>query len=514
MNRIDFGTLVGLGVAEDAARGIVNSLSMRRMQAAESGIEIDDTLTLENLTDLGIGEEQARGLINSALNQRFQMQENAAATDMQRAAIAQAAAEADQMGAIRQDQRAQLAGRMEGIEANLGALNIARMAQAGQLTPGAEATDPEAELLRRQAAATAAAIAGGRDMQGRPLVAGAEATDSAELIALRQQNPGASAEQIQAIRTQRAEAEQRQEMLRTQRAEAEQRQEMLRKMGQLRSRQSAASGEVDSLYNQAALQAMMAASQPIGPRTFGEAMSGKPVTAQAEMQQNINLARQFFGRQGTVQRDRMKAAEAENRMRRFTAKQKQQREIEDARLTQRAQQAANRESTRKLVARNRNNLLRSIAGGKMNAAADRLSSLEDIQFAKLFIAEEGQKLARDLAADKTTRASLKERQGDLKLLLLTSNQNLTRISGEVKDAKNRVTQARYALQSNGRTPEGESALASAESNLDALQKERTRELAEQNDLRRSQKNLQSALFQNDSLNKRRKTQTAGSILKK
>lgn len=493
MNRIDFGTLVGLGVAEDVARGIVNDLSMRRMQAAESGIEIDDTLTLENLTSLGIGEEQARGLMNDAANQRFQMQENAAATDMQRAAIAQAAAEADQMGAIRQDQRAQLAGRMEGIEANLGALNIARMAQAGQLTPGAEATDPEAELLRRQAAA----IAGGRDMQGRPLVAGAEATDSAELIALRQQNPGASAEQIQAIRTQRAEAEKRQEMLRS--------------MGQLRSRQAAASGEVDSLYNQAALQAMMAASQPIGPRTFGEAMSGKPVTAQAEMQQNINLARQFFGRQGTVQRDRMKAAEAENRMRRFTAKQKQQREIEDARLTQRRQQAADRESTRKLVARNRNILLRAIAGGKRSDAADRLGLMEDIAFAKLLLAEDGQQLARDLAADKTTRAVLNERQGDLKLLLQTSNQNLRRVSREVQNAKEGVTQARYAVQLN-RTPETESALQAAENDLQALQDERSRELTEQDELRRSQKNLQSALFQNDSLNKRSKKQTAGSIL--
>ena len=479
MTRIDFDTLVGLGVAEDAARSIMNDLSMRRMQAAESGVEIDDELTLENLTGLGMSEEQARGLVNDAAQQRLQMRENQAATDAQRAAIAQAAAEADELAGIRQQQRAQLGERMPQIEANLAALNIARMADAGQLVPGAEQTDPERvaamniarmaaagqlvpgaeatdseqELLRRQAAA----IASGQDMMGEPLVAGAEATDSPEQIALRQQYPGMSPEQIQA---------------------AELRKKQLTELQDLRAKAAAGQQTVDSMYNRAAIQALMGASQPIAPRTFGEAMSGKPATAQAEMQQNINLARQFFGRQGTVQRERMKAAEAERRMRRFRASQKQKRELAEARA--KAQQerfeASERRKTEAAVAKNE--VLLELGAGKIQSAADRLDRMTALGFARLAASRENNALLRQLKQTEQGRKALKGRAGDIRVLLQNNQANLSRISREIKDANDAVQQARFALSFDP-TLENEAALENAQEQLRKLTQERSAELADQ-----------------------------------
>ena len=480
MARIDFDTLIGLGVAENDARNIVNDLSMRRMQGAESGVVVDDELTLENLTGLGMSEEQARGLVNDAAQQRLQMRENQAATDAQRAAVAQAAAEAQELQGIRTQQRAQLSERMPQIEANLQALNIAKMADAGQLVAGAEQTDSEQELLRRQAAA----IAGGQDMMGRRLVPGAEATDSEQVIALRQQNPGASAEQIQQLIA--AEKQRKLEIV-----QQRQRERQMVELQKLRAEQAAGTQQIDSLYNRAAIQALMGVSQPIGPRTFGEAMSGKPTTAQAEMQQNINLARQFFGRQGTVQRDRMKAAEAERRMRRFRDSQKQKRELAEtrAKAQQERFEASERRKTEAAVARNE--VMLEIGAGRLQNAADRIDLMSTLGFARLAADRKNAELLRKLQASKRGQATLKARAGDLKALLQNNQANLSRISREISDANDMVQQASYRLTIDP-TFENESALENARANLRRLTGERSAELADQAKNRTAQRQVSEA----------------------
>ena len=232
------------------------------------------------------------------------------------------------------------------------------------------------------------------------------------------------------------------------------------------------------MYNRAAIQALMGASQPIAPRTFGEAMSGKPATAQAEMQQNINLARQFFGRQGTVQRERMKAAEAERRMRRFRASQKQKRELAEARA--KAQQerfeASERRKTEAAVAKNE--VLLELGAGKIQSAADRLDRMTALGFARLAASRENNELLRQLRQTEQGRKALKGRAGDIRVLLQNNQANLSRISREISDANDAVQQARFALTLDP-TLENESALQNAQEQLQRLVGERSAELADQ-----------------------------------
>ena len=319
-------------------------------------------------------------------------------------------------------------------------------------------------------------------MMGRRLVPGAEATDSEQVIALRQQNPGASAEQIQQLI-----AAEKQRKLKI--VQQRQRERQMVELQKLRAEQATGTQQIDSLYNRAAIQALMGASQPIGPRTFGEAMSGKPTTAQAEMQQNINLARQFFGRQGTVQRGRMKTAEAERRMRRFRDSQKQKRELAEARAKAQQERFEASEMRKAEAAIAKNEVMLEIGAGRIQSAADKLNSMTSLGFARLAADKTNAELLRNLKATEQGRRALKGRAGDIRILLQNNQANLSRISREIRDANDDVQQARFAMQIDGRTLETEKALIDAQETLQSLTKERTAELADQTRNRLAQRSI-------------------------
>ena len=317
--RIEYDTLVGLGVMPDVARGIVNDLSMRRMQGQESGVEVDDSLTLENLKGLGMSDEQATGLMNDAAMQRHQQQQNAMAYEAQQAGIAQERAAADEQGAIRADQRATLMGRKEEITANLEALARRKIEQQAEddfytekdrlmLAYGAEQADRLAKQQEEDAFDA--------DAAARQFVANVPTVDWSRG---EQAIPGVAYDTYETPESTRVLLEggaQRQQ----QQQEAKAKAARAAELATLETAVNTGQQQVDSLTNRAALQALMNASAPIAPRNFGEAMKGTPTTAQAEMTQNINLAREFFGRQGKVQRGKMKQLEAERRMQRHRDK--------------------------------------------------------------------------------------------------------------------------------------------------------------------------------------------------
>jgi len=454
--RIDYETLVGLGVMPDVARGIVNDLSMRRTQAQESGVEVDDSLTFENLKGLGMSDEQAKGLMNDASLQRIQQQESAAALEEQRAADAQARAEADELGSIRADQRAALMGRKEDITANLQALNIARMADAGQLVPGAEATDPdsviadrERQRLQEQAEAIAmmnAALSPAAEQYGdqpKPMMFDEFTDDSVEAY---RRNIAAD-EAIAARRNVDTSALPagigRQAVARLDEAQAAKEQEAKAKatreadLAKLELGVQQGQAQVDSLYNQAAIQALMNASQPMKPRTVGEAMKGTPTTAQAEMQQNVNLAREFFGRQGKVQRSKMKELEAQRRMKRHRDKEERMRDQMAARQ-KRFEASEERKEQAHLDRIELQEMLYGPEGTKTALAIDKLNQMTNWQQALIMERRLTRHAQLKMAQSKEGRAYLRDASSKWDRLWRQKQ-------GEAQDARRRVDTARRDL---------------------------------------------------------------------
>ena len=99
-------------------------------------------------------------------------------------------------------------------------------------------------------------------------------------------------------------------------------------------------------YQKAALMMMQQAAEPIGPRTIGEAMSGKYGQAAAQSQQDINIARQFFGERGKIQRGAMKEAEYKRKSKRFEAREQRLKTQGERGDTTRREVAMARDKTR------------------------------------------------------------------------------------------------------------------------------------------------------------------------
>lgn len=388
--------LLNLGVSEQEASDIVNTLLMARSQARQNNMPVEpmSRLTPSNLVEYaGLPQDRADQIYNQfLLNQEFDAE-----------------------------------GQAEGGEQETGRIVSAEVLPVEAEVPVAAAP---AQPDSREAAFAAELAKIQNEQTNDPFMASYADRMRSQFLTERDD-----------IRDRRARETRQQE----QEQERENRLKQMQAMREQELEKAAARERQAGRYQQAALMLMQSAQQPIGPSTIGEAISGKYGTRQSQVTTDINAARQFFEQSGRIRRDQLTEAQAKQKAGQIKAREDRLRQSGQSMLAFRERKADADRKSREAIAAARRRSSEDIADGNWKSLEKRANQRSADANARIALGWSNYTLNK-LAANDRQRGRMKNEVGEWRRLAGEGRQQARNQERQIDSLEDKINDARMQEQ--------------------------------------------------------------------